>query len=119
MQIEIKLTEEDVRLWEHYVSISKVILETINFEDNMFIKSDTEGLVPKTLASNPDAKITPEYYKVGGIETIDYLKAKLTPEELKGFLKGNVIKYLSRSDHKGGVEDLKKAKWYLEKLIEG
>lgn len=62
--------------------------------------------------------INPNHYVFGGIETIEYLKAKLTPEEYRGFLKGNVLKYVSREAEKNGEEDLKKAKWYLNKLIE-
>lgn len=68
--------------------------------------------------SLPKDKINPEHYNVGGIETFDYLKAKLSPSQLAGFCKGNIIKYVSRADHKNKVEDLKKAKWYLDKLIE-
>ena len=61
----------------------------------------------------------PPHYKVGGIETIDYLQAKLSPEAFKGFLHGNTLKYLSRADHKGNAtEDFKKAQWYLNKLVE-
>ena len=62
--------------------------------------------------------INPNHYVFGGIETIEYLKAKLTPEEYRGFLKGNVLKYVSREAEKNGLEDLKKDKWYLDKLIE-
>ena len=62
--------------------------------------------------------INPNHYIFGGIETIEYLKAKLTPAEYRGFLKGNVLKYVSREAEKNGLEDLKKAKWYLDKLIE-
>ena len=40
--------------------------------------------------------INPNHYIFGGIETIEYLKAKLTAEEYRGFLKGNVLKYVSR-----------------------
>lgn len=61
--------------------------------------------------------INPDHYKVGGIETFDYIKAKMSRSQLMGFCKGNIIKYVSRSDHKNKVEDLKKAKWYLDKLI--
>jgi hypothetical protein len=61
----------------------------------------------------------PPHYKVGGVETIDFMKAKLTPEAFVGFLQGNCIKYLSRAAHKGfPIEDFKKAQWYLNKLIE-
>ena len=41
----------------------------------------------------------------------------MTPDQFKGYLKGNIIKYLWRSEHKNRLEDLEKAKWYLEKLI--
>lgn len=62
--------------------------------------------------------INPDHYKVGGLETFEILKRKLSPSQLAGFCKGNVIKYITRADHKNKVEDLKKAKWYLDKLIE-
>ena len=62
--------------------------------------------------------INPNHYIFGGIETIEYLDAKMTPEEYRGFLKGNVLKYVSREAEKNGLEDLKNAKWYLDKLIE-
>jgi len=61
--------------------------------------------------------ISPSHYKVGGIETWDYLKAKMSTEALKGFAIGNCLKYLSRAEHKNGLEDMKKCKWYLDKII--
>ena len=60
----------------------------------------------------------PPHYTSGGIEVIDFMKAKMTPEQFKGLLLGNVIKYISRFPMKNGLEDLKKAQWYLNKLIE-
>ena len=61
----------------------------------------------------------PPHYKIGGIETIDYMKAKSTSEEFKGHLRLTVIKYLSRTGYKSdALEDLKKAQWYLNRLIE-
>jgi hypothetical protein len=51
-------------------------------------------------------------------ETIKVLRAWLTPEEFVGFLKGNALKYLSRHRQKGGLEDLKKAQWYQNALVE-
>ena len=56
--------------------------------------------------------MNPAHYRIGGIDTIDYLRAKLTPDEFRGFLKGNIIKYLSRAEAKGGAEDYEKALWY-------
>ena len=56
----------------------------------------------------------PPHYKSGGIETIDFIEAK----ELNYRL-GNVVKYVTRADHKGDrMEDLKKALWYLQREIE-
>lgn len=55
----------------------------------------------------------PTHYKVGGIEVIDFIESKNF-----GYNLGNVIKYVSRADHKGNkLEDLKKAQWYLTREI--
>lgn len=67
----------------------------------------------------PDNINSPSHYTQGGIETVDYIKAKLTKEQFEGYCIGNVFKYVSRYRYKGGVEDLKKARWYLTKLIVG
>lgn len=56
----------------------------------------------------------PKHYNTGKIEVIDAIE-----EWEMGFCDGNVIKYVARHRHKGKpVEDLKKAKWYLERLIQ-
>jgi hypothetical protein len=61
---------------------------------------------------------SPAHYADGnGIECIDAIEASMSPQEFKGFLKGNSQKYLWRYTRKNGAEDLKKAKWYLERLI--
>ena len=55
----------------------------------------------------------PAHYKVGGIETIDFIEAKKL-----GYNLGNVVKYLTRADHKGNrKQDLEKALWYLNREI--
>jgi len=61
--------------------------------------------------------INPKHYQKGGIECIEAIEASMTEEAFKGFLKGNCIKYLYRYEDKNGVEDLKKAQWYLLRLI--
>lgn len=62
-------------------------------------------------------EVRPDHYKVGGIEPWDYMETKMTPEQFEGFLLGNVIKYVSRYPEKNGLEDLKKARTYLDRLI--
>jgi hypothetical protein len=59
------------------------------------------------------------YYDVGGICCIDFIKAKLTPDEFKGFLKGNLIKYVGRAGHKSAdpTSDYNKAAEYLKWLM--
>ena len=59
----------------------------------------------------------PKHYVSGGIECIDALQAQMTPEEFRGYLKGNVLKYLWRERQKGNIESLHKAQWYLNRLI--
>lgn len=55
----------------------------------------------------------PSHYKVGGIETIDFIEAKSLNYNL-----GNVVKYITRADHKSNkLEDLKKAQWYLNREV--
>lgn len=67
----------------------------------------------------PDMVNNPPHYTSGGMEVIDILKAKLTPEEFKGFCKGNALKYLFRGELKGKeLEDYEKAQWYLNRLID-
>lgn len=62
--------------------------------------------------------INPNHYKVGGIETIDYLEAKLSPEEFAGYCRGNALKYLSRAGHKDdAAQEYRKAIWYIKRLI--
>ena len=62
---------------------------------------------------------SPAHYadSFGGIQCIDAIETSMSTEEFKGFLKGNVQKYVWRYSQKNGAEDLKKAKWYLERLI--
>lgn len=60
----------------------------------------------------------PEHYLEGNIETYDYIKAKLTPDELRGYIKGNLLRYVSRERYKGGTKDLRKIQWYLNRYLE-
>ncbi len=61
---------------------------------------------------------SPAHYTSGSIECIDYMKEVLSAAEYIGYLRGNMAKYLHRWRYKNGIEDLKKARWYLNKLIE-
>jgi hypothetical protein len=61
---------------------------------------------------------SPAHYNRKGVEAIQAIEASMSPEEYRGYLKGNCMKYLWRYQYKGKpVEDLKKCRWYLDKLI--
>jgi hypothetical protein len=71
----------------------------------------------KASETSKDA-INPNHYKGNGIECIEYMKERLNSEAFLGYLNGNVIKYTHRWQDKNGIEDLRKARWYLDRLIE-
>ena len=59
----------------------------------------------------------PEHYRHGGLECIEAIEASMSREEFQGYLKGNIEKYVWRYRYKNGVQDLHKARWYLDRLI--
>ena len=75
--------------------------------------------LPITSQLLPDIDLvnSPAHYVSGGIQCIDAIKASMSKLEYEGFLKGNLIKYTWRYRDKGGVQDLRKANWYLDRLI--
>jgi hypothetical protein len=83
-------------------SSNESVLDTIN----------PECVKPEEPKSDPVNH--PAHYKVGGIETIDFIEAKAL-----GYHLGNAVKYITRADHKGNrLQDLQKAKWYIDRAIE-
>lgn len=72
------------------------------------------GLIVKEKSTQADIINHPPHYTKGKIEVIDFIA-----DQEMGYLDGNIIKYVARYRHKGtSVEDLKKARWYLARLIE-
>lgn len=66
-----------------------------------------------------DVVNSPPHYKTGGIEAIEGIEASMAPEAYAGYLKGSVMKYLWRYEKKEKpLEDLKKARWFLDRLIQ-
>jgi hypothetical protein len=73
--------------------------------------------IPLRSELQPDVVNHPAHYTDGKIECIEAIEAQLTSEEYRGYLKGNIAKYVWRECHKGGTESLKKARWYLDRLV--
>jgi hypothetical protein len=64
---------------------------------------------------------SPDHYNQNTVETINLIRDSMEPQEFRGYLKGNIFKYVSRcryKDKENPLKDLLKAEWYLSKLIE-
>jgi hypothetical protein len=59
----------------------------------------------------------PEHYHKNGMDTFTFLEQGFAPHVARGFYAGNIIKYVQRFESKNGLEDLKKARKYLDTLI--
>jgi len=83
---------------------------------------DRNNVVVAQAVSHPSSanqqQVGGSHYKSMPIQPWEAMQAWMTPDEFKGFLKGNAIKYLARCNAKGGLEDVKKAHHYTAKLIE-
>ena len=87
-------------------SIEDIFKDFPDDDDEMFKEVKASDLVN-----------SPPHYNQAGIECIEAILAA-THEQREGYLQGNIIKYIWRYRYKNGLEDLKKARWYIEKLIE-
>ena len=84
----------------------------------MSFEVDTmEKLFNNTENKQEDNVNHPSHYTFGKIEVMDYIEDKLSDVECEGYFVGIIIKYVSRFRKKNGIEDLKKAQWYLNRLI--
>lgn len=89
-----------------------------SYTDALFEEVLTDEMTKPNINDILDNVEHPSHYCRGGIECIDAIEASLGKDEFTGFLRGNIIKYVWRYKDKNGLEDLKKAQWYLNKLIE-
>lgn len=80
--------------------------------------SNDKGNNENAPQNGADAVSHPSHYTMGGVECIDAIRAALGQEGFQEYCRGNVIKYLWRWRHKGGLEDLEKARVYQNWLIE-
>jgi len=116
-EFEAKKTQEQVdKYWQAVGEVQKAGLSAARVAE----LTAQAGKPKLRMQSSRDAQIEmfdavdhPEHYKVGGIETIDFIEAKKLNYNI-----GNVVKYLTRADYKGNkLEDLRKAQWYLTREI--
>jgi len=98
---------------EHGHTISSKMANMRRLARRIEVARTIEALPVAVDTSTPDPVNHPAHYTAGGIETIDFIEAKKL-----GYNLGNVVKYITRSGHKGNqLEDLRKAQWYLSREI--
>jgi len=103
-----RLKEEEMK-WMLTKSQKKILAEDEMKKKQANQQSDNIEL--SKLVNHPD------HYTNSSIETIDMIES-ITAEGFHYYLEGNILKYLARYRHKNGIQDLQKALWYLNKLIE-
>lgn len=91
-------------------------IERSNAEVNPQITDAVTQFKPSNKAD--DLQIGGDHYKNMGVQPWKAMESWMTPEQFAGFLRGNAIKYLARCDAKGGLDDIKKARHYIDKLVE-
>lgn len=118
----IKSAKDSVSLWfknsdQYSVSVPVRNVDWNDPELVGFVFSTTEeDEAWKAIEKSQENVNHPEHYQSDcGIECIDAIKAALTPDEFRGYCKGNAIKYAWRERKKGGNESLQKAVWYLNR----
>lgn len=106
-------------VWYNYKNLQKYADWENAVWNTLMQQSDTlNDFFQQDEAPHTDAVDSPSHYNNGSIECIDYLKDNLSWEGYTGYLEGNCKKYLHRWRYKKKpLEDLKKARWYLERLI--
>ena len=114
-----KLTDEQTSRLVYNMSRPRIRMQSAEQFNNLpegMTATEVEEIVADVsqAIAQHDAVNHPAHYTAGGIETIDFIEAKGL-----GYHLGNVVKYITRADHKGDrLENLKKAQWYLNREIE-
>lgn len=105
--MNLNKSENNCEKWEHFKEDKKEELKS----------------APSLLSEIEDKVNKPNHYRMNikgiQIEVMDIIESILTPEEVRGYKKGNVLKYILREKLKNGLEDLKKCENYLKRLIQG
>ena len=116
--------EPEMKAQEHVDDTTKEIAEVAKEAVDVEARAAMEKIslaneVDEMLEMVPedDSINHPKHYTTGNIEVMDFIQDKLTPEEFEGFCKGVILQYVCRCRFKGGLEDLRKAQWYLDRVI--
>lgn len=118
---ELKTDDSDTKQDEiDFNAISKGYDGISNSPVDSNVDVSQDFLFRATIKADPadSIQIGGDHYKKLNIQPWSAMQSWMNKEQFMGFLRGNIIKYVARCDIKGGIEDLKKARHYLDKLIE-
>lgn len=107
-EVVINKHKEDVAIYEDMLNIFREYLDMLK-----------APVCDTTAAENVDMVNQPIHYNAGQYEVLDVIKDWLTEEEFRGYIKGNMIKYIARERYKNGDEDMQKAEFYIHYLNTG
>jgi hypothetical protein len=111
MSMAYRTGKPKIRMQETYADFSDEQIADM-------VKRLNESRNPREPLFTTDMVNHPPHYTQGGMETIDIMEAKSTPEEFKGHLKLTAMKYLTRAGHKESeLQDAKKTQWYVNKWV--
>ena len=110
------MVDPEVRDWERLrkeiPAIESKSIDNAMIDYHVLCESESK------VVGEEDPVNSPNHYISDGVECIEAIESSMTSEAFKGYLKGNIQKYLWRYEMKGKpLEDLKKAQWYLTRLI--
>ena len=107
---KVEIGRKQIEQWEKE-NAGKPIDTRTNYEKLMDEKAGVKFTA--------DSVNSPPHYQNGTMETIEIMENQMSVERFLGYLEGSIIKYISRYEYKKNpLEDLKKAEWFLRKLIE-
>ena len=98
-------------------NLKPAICQTCMFKGRSCIPNHGEDCSEFKQKQTNDNVNHPQHYTQGGIECLDAIEAAMKPDQFRGYLKGNIIKYLWRYEWKNGLEDLKKAQFYMNRMV--
>jgi len=110
--------KKQIEIWEKE-NAGKPIDTRTNYEKLMDEKAEKNAGNIDIFSIEEDTINSPPHYQNGTLETIEIMEHQMSVDRFLGYLEGSIIKYISRYEYKKNpLEDLKKAEWFLRKLIE-
>jgi hypothetical protein len=106
---------ERLTIAEKKVNLEKYLLDVIGYTYKMVEEVQQTGLLDPTLEPYPSKDndpVSPQHYQQGNIQVLDFIN-----DQKFSYLEGNIVKYICRYKTKNGLEDLEKAQYYLNALI--